>query len=400
MALRDRTYDERRQGAAGTGPATAVDRRLGSDVALSQDDRLGMFDPPSDGPGVTTGDGSGGRRQRRRRVWLWVAAGLVVALGVGAGGVWFTVRRAVAQYDRNVERFTAPVLPEAGRPAAPAPDAEGGKPLNILLLGSDSRISAGDPADWKAGAQRTDAIMLVHVQADRKGAYVISIPRDSWVDIPGRGKAKINAGFSYGGPTLMMQTVEAVTKVRLDHVLILDFEGFKQVTDVLGGVKICVPKQVDDVQGTIRAGCQIMDGETALRYVRQRKTLANGDFDRVRRQQNWIRAVLRKVKSTDMLSDPLQLNTALDLLTSSMASDEDFTIDEMQEVVTSLKDAETNHVKFFTAPVDGTGRSADGQSIVLLDDAEGATLWKAVREDKVYEWIEVYKPHMLGRTTS
>lgn len=364
-------------------------------MSLSQDDRPGVFEPFSD---VLANEPP--RRRRFRRRWAWVAGGLALALLVGAGGVYVVFQRAVAQYDANVERFAAPVIPEEGRPAQSTVDVEGNKPLNILLLGSDSRISAGNPEDWKAGAQRTDAIMLVHVQADRKGAYVISIPRDSWVEIPGRGKAKINAGFSYGGPSLMMQTVESVTNVRLDHVMILDFQGFQQVTDALGGVKICVPKQVDDVQGTIKSGCQIMDGETALRYVRQRKTLANGDFDRVKRQQNWIRAVLRKVKSSDMLTNPQQLNSTLDLLTSSMATDENFTIDEMYAIAQSLRDAETNHVKFFTAPVEGTGRSADGQSIVLLDEAEGETLWKAVSDDKVYEWIEEYKPHMLGKTTS
>ncbi|MFN0283676.1 MAG: LCP family protein [Kineosporiaceae bacterium] len=367
-------------------------------MALSHDDRLGALEPFSD---LVSDEPPrrGTRRSRARRRWVYVAVGMVVALALSGVGVLYLVERAKTTYDANITRFSAPVIPEAGRPEAAGADADGNTPLNFLLLGSDSRISAGDPLDWEAGAQRTDAIMLVHVQADRKGAYVISIPRDSWVEIPGRGKAKINAGFSYGGPALMMQTVESVTKVRLDHMMILDFQGFKDVTDTLGGVKICVPKQVDDVQGTIRKGCQIMDGETALRYVRQRKTLAGGDFDRVKRQQNWIRAVLRKVSDTGMLASPVQLNTALDLLTSSMATDDAFTIDDMQEVAGSLKDADPGHVKFFTAPVDGTGRSADGQSIVNLDDAKGATLWKAVQDDEVYEWIKKYKPQMLGSTT-
>jgi LCP family protein required for cell wall assembly len=379
--------------SGGDAAHTAKDETTGAGVALSHDDHLGMLDPFSDLASQAP------PKRRRRRRWAYVAGGMALALALSGLGVLYLVDRAKERYNANITRFAAPVIPEAGRPAPAAADAGGKKPLNFLLLGSDSRISAGDPLDWKAGAQRTDAIMLVHVQADRKGAFVISIPRDSWVEIPGRGEAKINAGFSFGGPTLMMQTVESVTDVRLDHMLILDFQGFKDVTDTLGGVKICVPKQVDDIQGTIKKGCQIMDGETALRYVRQRKTLAGGDFDRVKRQQNWIRAVMRKVSDNNMLASPVQLNTALELLTQSMATDEGFTLDDMEEIASSLKDAETNHVKFFTAPVDGTGRSADGQSIVLLDTDKGATLWQAVRDDKVFEWIKEYKPQMLGSTT-
>ena len=101
--------------------------------------------------------------------------------------------------------------------------------------------TAGDPTQWEAGAQRTDAIMLVHLAADRKSAAAISIPRDSWVPIPGYGEAKINAAFSYGGPALMIRTVEDLTGVRIDHFAVTDFESFEALTDSLDGVEITVP---------------------------------------------------------------------------------------------------------------------------------------------------------------
>ena len=276
-------------------------------------------------------------------------------------------------------------------------DPVAGDALNILLLGSDSRISAGNPQDWVSGAQRTDAIMLLHLAADRKSASVVSIPRDSWVDIPGRGMNKINAAFSFGGPSLMIRTVESVTGVHIDHVVVIDFTGFKQITDALGGVKICVPKTVSDGIGTVKAGCQIMNGETALQYVRQRKTLAGGDFDRVRRQQNWIRQVMRKLAAGSTLSNPMKLNSALDALTSSTATDDAFTIDDMYDLALDYQGVDVSEVAFFTAPLADPATGYEGaQSVVYLDDAQNTLLWKAYREDKVNAYIAEYTPRVLG----
>ena len=147
--------------------------------------------------------------------------------------------------------------------------------------------------------------MVVHVQADRKAAYVVSIPRDSWVTIPGHGKAKINAAFSWGGPSLMVRTVESVTGVPIDHVVVADFTGFKTAHRPARRRRHqAIPQATSDERHTWTAGVHHMDGEEALDYVRQRHNLPNGDFDRVRRQQNWIRAVLRKLGSTRHAAEP------------------------------------------------------------------------------------------------
>lgn len=341
----------------------------------------------------------------RRRGWFgrWPRWAKVVSVLVAAAlvvGVGFEV--AVTQWkkslDSNIERFGDPftAIPQDQRATA---DPVAGDAMNILLLGSDSRVSAGNPEDWKAGAQRTDAIMVLHLAADRKSASVTSLPRDSWVTIPGRGKNKINAAFSLGGPSLMVRTVESVTGVRIDHVVVIDFTGFKSLTDALGGVKICVPKTVSDKIGTIQAGCQQMDGTTALEYVRQRKTLAGGDFDRVRRQQNWIRQVLKKLASRGTLTNPMKLNSALDALTSATATDDAFTIDEISDLALSYQGASVDDISFFTAPLatPATGREGS-QSVVYLDDAQGKLLWTAVRKDRVNAYIAEYNPKVLGQT--
>jgi LCP family protein required for cell wall assembly len=337
--------------------------------------------------------------RRRLRRWLLITLGTVTALvglATGAGAIAFFHIRA--EYDNNIERFGDPfeAIPEESRPAT---EAEAAGAVNILLLGSDSRVSAGDPTQWKAGAQRTDAIMVLHISADRTQASIMSIPRDSWVDIPGHGMNKINAGFSFGGPTLMVQTIESVTGVRIDHVAIVDFDGFKEITDALGGVTITVPKTVSSFQGTIEAGTYTMDGETALTYVRQRYNLPGGDFDRVHRQQNWIRAVVNKLMSAGTLKNPVKLNNALSALTKSLATDDGYTIDDMQSLAVSLRNLRADDVEFFTVPVQGTGWSPDHtQSIVVLDEQADAVLFEALRTDDVRTWLTDNDADLLGTT--
>ncbi|MDQ1292393.1 MAG: hypothetical protein QG608_271 [Actinomycetota bacterium] len=326
---------------------------------------------------------------------LGVLVALLLALLLAAFLVFQNLKEG---YDRNIERFGDPfaAIDPTTRPSM-APEAEDA--LNVLLLGSDSRVSAGDPAQWKAGAQRTDAIMIVHVDADRKHPAIISIPRDSWVPIPENGHGKINAAFSFGGPTLMVRTVEKLTGVRIDHVAIVDFTGFVTITDALGGVDITVPKDTHDSRIDLTAGTHHLDGDTALKYVRQRYNLPGGDFDRVKRQQNWLRAVMKKLLSKDLIGHPWDLDSSLTALTKALSTDEGFTIDEMQDLAVSLKNLHADDVSFFTVPTTGTGWSPDGkQSIVKLDTEQGGTLWQAVQKDTLTDWITQNRPELLGRT--
>ena len=327
------------------------------------------------------------RRKILVRLLLSVLALSLVLGGAAVAGAFYLQHK----YDQNIDRFGDPFagIPAASRPAPAAGNAE-----NILLLGSDSRVSAGDPADWKVGAQRTDAIMIAHIPADRSGVQIASIPRDSYVDIPGRGKNKINAAFSFGGPTLMVQTVEQLTKVRIDHVVMVDFTGFREITDALGGVTINVADATKDERSSFQAGPQHMDGEQALNYVRQRHNLPGGDFDRVKRHQNWIRAVARETLDRGTLTSPLELNGVLDAATKTIATDDGFSIGEMRSLALSSRNLRAADLSFLTAPVKGTGR-AGAASVVILDRPAGAELWKSMATDKMKPWLADHQDALL-----
>jgi LCP family protein required for cell wall assembly len=332
--------------------------------------------------------------RRGPRRWVLVLVGLLVLLAAASAGGVILVRHQLSVYNSNIQRFGDPFTKLA---ASARPPVAANHSMNLLLLGSDSRISAGDPSQWVAGAQRTDAIMLVHIPADRSGAFVISIPRDSWVDVPGHGLNKINAGFSFGGPALMVQTVEKITDVRIDHIVIADFEGFKALTDLLGGVTITVPKTTRDSRAAFSAGTYRMDGTTALNYVRQRHNLPGGDFDREKRQQNWIRAVLKEMVSKGTLTDPIKVNAVLDEMTKSIETDDNFTLSQMRDLAFSLRGLRSHDVAFLTAPVAGTGREGK-QDVVYLDTHADAALWKAAAGDQMIPWLTEHQPALLSDT--
>lgn len=318
---------------------------------------------------------------RRALAVVGVLVLLLAAGGIGAA-LWFQ-----NQLDSNIERFGDPFDGVSNRPeAAPDNPEEPLQAVNLLVLGSDSRISAGDPSQWEAGAQRTDAIMLVHLPADRESAQVVSIPRDSWVPIPGYGENKINGAYSYGGPSLMIQTVEDLTGVHIDHFVVTDFESFTSMTDALGGVRIRVPEDVGDGDKVFfEAGVHIMSGEEALTYSRQRYGLSNGDFGRVQRQQNWMRAILAKVNNNR--NNVPMMTSFFETVSKSVAADEAFTIERMRDLYMSARGLSTNDVTFMTAPHSGTGRSADGQSIVVLDRARFDPLMAAIAKDKAAQYV-------------
>ncbi len=174
---------------------------------------------------------------------------------------------------------------------------------NYLLVGSDSRegLSKKDQKRLHTGStegQRTDTIMLMHVPLI--GApTLVSIPRDSWVGIPGYGQGKINAAFAYGGPQLLIETVEQATGLHIDNYVEIGFAGVANTTDALGGVKLCPARNFTDVNSglDVKKGCQTMDGQDALAYVRMRYADPKGDLGRVARQQEFISSVAKRTMS-------------------------------------------------------------------------------------------------------
>ncbi|GAA4570780.1 LCP family protein [Planotetraspora kaengkrachanensis] len=239
--------------------------------------------------------------------------------------------------------------------------------INVLLVGSDTR--AGDNAKYGKGlvndGERTDTIMLLHVAPNRDGATLISFPRDSMVQIPechstqNKGTTTpahlgmINSAFSDGGMICTRRTVETLTGIPVDHYVKVDFTGFKNIVNALGGIEICVPKNVDDDDAKLhlKAGTQTVKGETALAYVRARHSLGNGsDIDRIKRQQIFISQVVKKATSSSMLTDVGKLNGFIKAAAESVTTDDALNAGEILQIAQSAQKLKASGFKATTVP--------------------------------------------------
>lgn len=263
--------------------------------------------------------------------------------------------------------------------------------MTILLVGSDTREgqTTGSEATVHhvpAGEQRSDVMMVVRLSGDRKSAVVVSIPRDSYVMVPGRGMSEINDAYSFGGPTLAIQTVEELTNIRIDHFAAIDFSGFKAMTDALGGVDVRVAATTTSGTYTFTKGTDHLNGAEALAYVRQRHQLERGDLDRVQRQQNVLRAIMTGTRSNGTFSNPLRLYHVLSAVTKSVSIDDTMSNGDLRSLAWGLRHLGPGHVTFMTVPVAGFS-SAHGD-IVLLDSLKGGLLWRAVNNGQVPQYLE------------
>ena len=347
----------------------------------------GDAEAASSGADTTSARGAGSALRRPGRGWriaLLSVLAIFLVLTLATGGLALWVRHSIAS---GIEFIADPF---AGIPAR-APQqkvAAGEEPaVNILVLGTDSRSSASDPSQWKEGAQHTDAIMIVQVSGDRKTVSVMSIPRDSWVEIPGHGQGKMNAAYSYGGPSLTIHTVENLTGIHIDHFAVANFESFVALTDEIGGVRVNLKTPQTLAGKELGAGAQVLDGQQALAYTRERSSLPNGDFDRVKRQQTWMRSIVSRVLTNGTLSSPTALYSFLKTASRTVAVDESFTLNQMQSLALETRHLHSNDIRFMTVPTAGTGTSTDGQSIVTLDADADTPLFKAFAEDRVSAYL-------------
>jgi LCP family protein required for cell wall assembly len=342
------------------------------------------------GTGPTTGRSTVARarakRVRRAFIGLIACAALLAAFA-GAGLLW--MQHHLAANVRRVDHVFTGLHDRPARPAGPA-----GHAVNILVLGTDRRSdvpTTGRDArapEWLPGAQRSDTIMVVHIDGDRRGASVVSIPRDSWVQVPGYGSAKINAAFSFAGPSLAVATVEELTGLRIDHLAVIDWAGFEDLTDAIGGVTVTVPQTVtDSARGiTWTEGKHRLDGRQALAYVGERYGLPGGDLDRARRQQSFLRTLMESSLHQEMLTDPRMLYDFLDTVTKHLTVDSGWSTRDMARLAMSLHHLRSADIRYLTAPVAGLGWAGD-QSIVRLDRRANVRLWSAVRDDRTEEWL-------------
>ncbi|NIH66335.1 LCP family protein [Modestobacter marinus] len=319
------------------------------------------------------------RRWLRRTLTSLGVLALVLAMVIGTG-LWFLSNRYGSNIDRVGDVFAA--LEEGSRPAAPSPTGDlqpTEDPITFLLVGSDTRaeLAPGELPD-----ARSDAIMLARFAGDREHAQVVSIPRDSWVDIPGHGKGKINAAYALGGPPLLIRTIEQLTGVRIDHYAAIDFAGLIQVTDDLGGVDVVVAETTSNGPYTFSEGLNHLDGDQARWYVGQRYDLPGGDFDRVKRQQNYLRAMFTRLFSQEVFTSPGKLDSALRAVTSAVAVDDALSNGDLLSMAYSLRGLTPADVEFFTAPVLGTGTEG-AASVVYLDQTAGERMWGYLQTDSL-----------------
>ncbi len=329
-------------------------------------------------------------RRRAARVLSWIAVFTSVSILVTAGAGWALLNF----YDGKINRIPGLGLGQ-DRPEDLPRDA-----TNILIVGSDSRgdLKAGEGTqgtgkDFVTG-QRSDTVILAHLYGDSDKAQLISFPRDSWVQIPEHTstetgevveahEGKLNSAFFDGGPPLLIQTISELTGLYVDHYMQIDFDGFQRVVNKLDGVEVCLPAPAKEKDSGIDlpAGRQIIKGDQALAFVRQRKGLPNGDIDRIKRQQQFIGAIVRKVLSAGTLLNPVKINGVITVATESLQVDQGLTIDDLQELALRFRSFDAGGVIFSTVPIADVNGFRKRQSVVLLDEAKGRELFEAIRTD-------------------
>jgi LCP family protein required for cell wall assembly len=306
-------------------------------------------------------------------VLLVLGLALLCLVGLGLVGL----RVLASRYEGAVNR--ASLLDADARTSQPALTG----PLNYLLIGSDLR--ATDPG----GGQRSDTIVIVHIPAGLRRAYLISVPRDLLVDIPADpaagyegGTDKINAAFQYGNE-LLSQTLTHLIGVKFTGAAIIDFAGFRKVVDALGGVEVCVDTAVTSIHtGRVyEVGCREMTGSEALDYARQRYDLPDGDFDRQRHQQQILKAIARKVTDAGMLTNPVKLDQVIRAIGGSLTVDTNGV--PLSDVVLALRGLRPDDLVGVRLP--SHAENVEGTSYVVLD-AAATGLFAALRDGTVEQW--------------
>lgn len=314
----------------------------------------------------------------------------VSVLVLGAGGIGHAL---VTGLDTGIDRVD-PFKDMKNRPDA-------GHGMNILLVGTDGRDRITDEERQKyrlggAPCRCTDTIMLVHISEDRERASVVSLPRDSYAELPshtdgttgdehGPHPVKLNAAYSEGGPHLTVRTVESMTGVKINHYLEIDFTSFMKTVDALGGVEICTAKPLKDSHTglNLTAGTHELDGGQALQYVRSRYLDGSSDLGRMQRQQRFMAALVKQATSSGVLLNPVKLRGVTSTMLESVRADRGFGTEEMLTLGRAMRDFTPASSEFTSVPVTTGGFPVKGiGSTLKWDPVKSEKLFRALREDK------------------
>lgn len=312
------------------------------------------------------------RRRRRRRIAIGAGVALATLLVLGVVWFWWTFG--------GLERM----------PESVGQGGSDGPGTTILLVGSDPGAAAPSRSTkigWREDLVRGDLVMLLHLTSDHRALYVISIPGDSIVDIPGLGPGKLTDAATAGGPRLVAHTVEELTGSRLDRFAVLDLNAFREIADVLGGVTINVPRPGCDLP----PGPRRFDGQGVLDYIALQPCMPAKDLDRVARQQSLVRALMHGAVDSGVLTHPFAVNRMLRATSQHLALEDGFSYPQMLGLLWSMRHLRTSNTTFMTAPVAARPLATQrGTDYVLLDKAGDAELWTALREDRLAEYVALH----------
>ncbi len=378
--------------AQGAPRTTAARTQRSRDDAMPRTRVMPVVERPRQGGAAqgSTGEGTrppgrtGGPRRpaavsapRRRGFGIRRAVGLVLLLLVAWAG--FTVYAPVNAWG-GVDRVDD--SPSGDRPA----DGDG---HDYLLVGSDSRegLTQAEISDLGTGGvkgnegQRTDSIILVHVPSGGGKKVMISIPRDSYVPIPGHGSDKINAAYAIGGPKLLIQTIEQVTDVRIDGYLEIGFGGFAKLVDAMGGVNICVPFDMNDEKAHInlKKGCQDLDGKNALGYVRARYSDPRGDIGRAQRQRQFLGAIMHKMATPSTVLIPTRWWATTHNAVAGLTVGEDTSMWDAYRIVSAMRGVSSDDTLSLVVPISDPGYQTPAGESVKWDTQRARELFRHAR---------------------
>ena len=288
-----------------------------------------------------------------------------------------------------------------------------GHGMNVLLVGTDGRdkVSEAERRRYRLGGQPchcTDTIMIVHISDDRERATVVSLPRDSYAEVPahidtttgqrhGPHPVKLNAAYAEGGPQLTVATVEAMTRVKIDHYLEVDFTSFMRTVDVLGGVQVCTPTPLKDPYTglDLAAGSHALNGGQALQYVRSRHLDGASDLGRMKRQQHFLAALIERASSSGVLLNPMRFRDVTRAVLGSVRADEGFGTDELLDLGRAMRSFSPSSSEFTTVPIGQMNYQVKGiGSTLKWDPVASGKLFQALRDDKP---LTADRPHGAGR---
>ena len=357
-----------------------------------------MSDAPAVPPPAAAGTTHARTKPRWKRVLLISTAVLATLVVIAAAGLFVVYKKL----DGNLETLDITGQLTGDRPSEAAAEGDG-EPLNILVMGSDTRSGQGDEFEaqieaGEVGGQRSDTTFLLHIAGDRSRATAISFPRDLLVDIPscvdedGETHRAVknemfNAAFQRGGPACTLQTVEQLTGAFVDHFVVVDFKGFTEIVNALDGVDVCLTEPVRDRLAGLNlpAGVTTVNGDQALAFVRSRNIDPSADIGRIQRQQAFMSSMIQKLQSNGTLLNPVKLYNVLNAATSSLTTDPGLgSLNELRKLAQQLSGISLENITFLTVP--WTGSDEPGR--VEVDEDAAEPIFEAIREDQPWPPVE------------